>query len=461
MANFQNISIIAENQRQYDLEGSFYGLTFFQSDWGNIDLPTEVTDVNDFVSKFGEYRADNKNDWFQIYNFLQYSRNLKIFRLAWLESFPNFDAGTHDLLTAYGSTHSHLFLNSKFYSDRFSVWNSVNNGSTLYFKANDLSPVQNTPTFLPTHQHIFVSGKYAGERGNDIGITIANINTDLENSYVFKHTELFVNDKSLFTIGDVVIGDTSLASGVVVQIHSNQDIIYVDKCSISSFTIGETVNVGLDSITDMNSADDVDTNYKLSEVFKRSINIHEIGIVVTLDDQIMESGIYSLSYTDDNYILVNEFQWINVIINSDWIDPRTLTVAADQNKNIIAEITNDKLRLGFSTFLPEPSGVDQLDLLKDEYFADFSVLFTDTYVYDLIEKLKEINNTRNDFILIFNRTQEMVDINYLVDIFDNYVFTGVDFVITDIYESEHWIPLQDENGNYILDGFGNIQYVYV
>ena len=33
----------------------------------------------------------------------------------------------------------------------------------------------------------------------DIGITIANSDTDLDNSYVFKYTEIFVTDASSFS----------------------------------------------------------------------------------------------------------------------------------------------------------------------------------------------------------------------------------------------------------------------
>lgn len=432
MTNYSKIQFTTDKKRETVNQGQFNGLTFMQSNWGNIGIPVPVNSVNDLINKFGTYNSLNKDDWFQSYNFLQYSRNLKIFRAGWKENTPTFNIFTGTMTDIFGSSHSHLFIHSIVDFNIVYEWNENNNGSGVYLKINDMTSAKNIPEFNSSAQLLFVAGKYPGSDGNDIGLTIANYYTDLDNSYVFKHTALYVGNITGFVVGQTIQDlTTGLKKATIKQIDTKQQILYVEMIS-GTFTTMDTIDFGMFgvSIGQIIGADDYDYNPLLRDVFSKPIEEDEIGIVVTYKDAIQESEILSFNYEKDNYIELFNSQWLTLISNPVWEDPANFTILGFKQQNTCSEMTNEKLLFGVSTFLPEPEVANQLDFLKSINHANFDVLFTETTNQDIYNSLVEINNLRNDFILIFNRIDSLEELVYLVDHLGNYVVDiNGDFII--------------------------------
>jgi len=306
---------------EQQLVKNFWGLTAFEGSWGNIGLPTVVRTPEELIEKFGNYMEATEHlystepDWMQAYNFLQYTSNLSVFRYASITNTPTFDGVTSDLTSITGSSHAQIFINSTSHSDSTSVWNEINNGSNIYLKLNDFQISRTVPDFA-TDQLLFVCGKYAGIRGNDLKVSIANSSTDFSSFYVSAFDSMLVADASSFSVDDTITGDTSTATAVIKQIIG--DTIYYDQTSTTDFSVGEGINTATTTITSLTAGDDVENNIPFSELFSRRPRSDEFAIVVTLDDKLMEYQIISFDNTQANYIGDVEMNWIGLEWDQNW-----------------------------------------------------------------------------------------------------------------------------------------------
>jgi len=378
-------------------EGPFYGLTFLECRFGQMNVPVRINTPLKLEKYFGRYftesevtggQTDTKNLWMQAYNFLQYSQNLKIFRVGKNTCTPTFTA--NDLTAVSGAGNANTFINSKNHSQAVSVWNNINNGSDIFLNLNDFSTEQNIPTF-GTNQILFVAAKYPGTLGNEIGITIANSGTDLENSYVFKYPSLTVGDASSFGAGDIITGDTTGASGEIKQIIENQ--IYYELISIVDFSSSETINTATTTVSAKVDEDDVEDKIELSTLFDNTISSTEVGVVITVGNEIKEYKILSLDYTADNFIENMESDYVLFYVNPD-ITP------GSEDVNTVNEVINEQLQFGACDPVTNSEITTQIDSLKANRFGKYQVIFIETGNIDILTKLDETISSESRIFVV-------------------------------------------------------------
>ena len=237
MPKFQNISFESKEKLPDSTKKNVTALTFMQCHWGPVNIPTEITKET-LKNKFGFYDSDTENDWMQAYNFGTYTDNLEIYRVANLSSTPTFDGVTNLLTSIVGSSHAHLFINTADQTSLHSVWHETNNGSDLLYHKNDEEEKENEPTFASA-QILCVHGKYVGDEGNNIGISIASYLDDIKSEYIFKeYYEVDVTDVTGFATDDNVIGLTTKTIGTIKRILGNT--LYIDVTS-GKFENGEII----------------------------------------------------------------------------------------------------------------------------------------------------------------------------------------------------------------------------
>jgi len=343
MINLGKIKFSTEVKQIQEEQGNFYGCSWMQTNWGPIKQLVSVRDNKELDLLFGTYDDSNENAWFQMYNFLLYSRNLKVFRCGSETAIPTFDGG-NDLTAVNGSSNSHLFVSDE-NTDTIDTWNSTDNGSDLYIRLNDLGEEENLPTFAST-QILFVAARYTGTEGNNIGISIANYLDDLSTRTIFK------------------------------------------------------------------SSDDVESNPYFYEFFRRPLGLNEYAIAITFNDVIVATEILSTDPLSNNYIE----NWDNnyVVLRLDTNHTISVSTDSDSTKrdNTIFSIQNEKLLFGSSDIIGDTYIVDQLDMLKDVYRYDFDVVFSETTVDLIRDKLEEICQARGETISIINNS-DYTEVGYL------------------------------------------------
>jgi len=383
-------------------DGPFYALTIFHSNWGNLNLPTRVIDQDDLQEKFG-YPSDdtNFNLWMQAWNFLEYSQNLKIFRVGKREPVSTFDI-SGDLISVTGAGNAMTFFNSRSsaITTATSVWNSAINGSDIYYTLNDVFIPQNEPIF-DTTQLLFVSAKYPGTLGNEIGISIANSDADYDSSYVFRFDHANVADSTPFSIGDNFTGATTSAIAEVKQIIDNT--IYFDVIE-GTFSAGETLNINSTAITTISaiiSGDDVDDKVCFNQLFTKYLSEKEIAVVITVNNKVEEYFTASLERSLDNFIEDVDSKWVNFLVSEDYVDPDDVAVALKNNYKVW-NVVNEKLQFGVSD-IPTNSEIEtQVDILKGKTFGRFEICFTENS--DIVGKLSDdiLNFER---LLVYNKNE--------------------------------------------------------
>lgn len=204
-----------------------YSLSGCQAKWGNICLNTPIQSQQDFLNKFGDYVASEKDSWLNVNSFLSYTPNLLFFRFAPLTSSPTFN-GSNELTSVTGSSHSHIFVHNLSHATTHRYWKTVN-GANLYFRQNDLVGEQNEPAF-DTNQSLFIASKYAGEYGNNFSISMTTNFTNLSATQVFDESDPDVKKNYYFS----ELVDRNLTNDeFIVVVIKDYEIVESRICSTS------------------------------------------------------------------------------------------------------------------------------------------------------------------------------------------------------------------------------------
>ena len=389
MPNYNNIQFLDKEKLEDNVNKNITALTPIKAHWGPINWPTLVTKET-IKDTFGDYDVDNENEWMQCYNFSTYSNNLEIYRVAKLSSTPTFNGVTKDLTAVTGSSHAHLFMYDATQNALNTVWNETDNGSTLIFDKNDHEQVTNTPTY-GSNQLFFIYGKYTGDEGNNIGISIASYLDDLNALYIFKeYYELTVDLPGAFSVGNTVTGDTSNAIGTITRIVGN--VLYVNLTSKEYFQSGEDLNAASATISSIVEKDSVDYNETFFERTKRSLKLNEVCIVVTHNNIIKESHIISLDVDDHNYYETLDSKYIKLIIPSTYTPAVSTDILATKQAKSPIQMSNEKLLFGNTGYSDVSSAeiVTQLELLREKDFSNFFIIFTSSSDIDIQTEVKDI-----------------------------------------------------------------------
>ena len=395
MPNYNNVQFLSKEKLEDNIPKNITSLSFIRSHWGPINWPTLITKET-LKDSFGDYDADNENEWMQCYNFTTYSDNLEIYRVAPLSSTPTFSGVTSDLTAVTGSSHAHLFIYDATQNALNKVWNETDNGSNLIFDKNDFEQETNTPTF-GSNQIFFVYGKYTGDEGNNIGISIASYLDDLEDLYIFKeYYELTVDVPGAFLVNDTITGDTSNAIGTVKRIVD--DVLYVELTSKEYFQASETINAATATIASIVEKDNVDYNETFFERTRRNLKLNEVCIVVTHNNIIKETNIISLDVNDYNYYETMESNYIKLLIPDTYEAAEESDLLATKQEKSPIQMSNEKLLFGNTGYsdMSASNIVSQLELLRDKDFVDFALLFSSYSDIDVQTEIKDICENRGD-----------------------------------------------------------------
>jgi hypothetical protein len=407
MANYENIVWKNEAKEETIRNNFINSLTFGLFDWGNINLPTEIT-LDTIQKLFGTYDTENEEEWMQAYNFLSYVNSLDIYRISHLSTYPTFDAGTDYLTDVDGISHAMAFVRNVTSGNKC-TWNESDNGSDLILKLNDQSIPTNEPTFA-SDQVLFIYAKYAGGYGNNIGIAIATYLDDLTTTYIFNNDYILdVTDASSFSVGNTITGDTSGATGTITAIKNNA--IYVSLTTNTEFDSTETINTATTTIQSVTDPDQIDNNPLFFDIVGRQLDYNEICIVETLDNNIVNSHIVSLDSddTDKLYIENIESDYIEIILNPSYTPVVSTDNLATMQSKLPESLPNFKLAFGDSGFnyIELNDYLEQLENLKDEHFTDMNIIFSEVQDYRVQEKVVEVVDARSNTFAILNKNAKL------------------------------------------------------
>lgn len=407
--SIQYISSIETKQQQ---QTKIYGLCLFHTEWGNINFITPVKTTEELKIKFSSpdktTEFEHYNNWLQAYNFLGSSPNLKVFRVAPPVPVPSYD-GSENLTSVTGSSNSHGFFRclSDWMTNHspMGTWNRTDNGATLFYKMNDIVIQPANPT-MNDKDLLFSYAKYPGALGNRIGVSIANCLTDMKNKYVFKYNKLEIDNNPGLIVGSTITGRTSGVNGIVMSIENKVDetitgtdakniIIYYESLNDTSFNNGETLDsnttgigtcVVVDNFSTLNNANTCEQNIAFSELFTESLRQDEIAVVLTLDNTILEYGVYSLDNSKDNFIENNNSNYVEFIVNDSYVNPSDMSFT-DLKDYIVTETTDEKLLFGASTKPTVNQILTQLDLLKNDSHSRFEIIFHEVFDETISQKI--------------------------------------------------------------------------
>jgi len=426
MINLSKVDFQSSKKPKTGQKGLFWGLTFYESIWGPLLEPTHISSTSELVDRFGNYDAtlDNKSDFMQAWNFLEYSTNLKIYRVGTASNNPIFS--TNVLTGMGGNSNSHLFLDSVTGGDT-SVWNSSDNGSDVFIRLGDMTRHEDEPTY-GTDQVCFCYAKYTGALGNQIGISTANYLDVLSEKYVWNQTswtEIDLVDVSNFVAGGDISGETSGASGTISAVNGNRiEIIYTEGSV--AFVSGENVDNVVSFVATETTCSNIDnydkeTNFSFDDILPRSLVINEFAVAITVDNILKDVVILSMDNDKPNYIEDFENPWIGFFVDTN------LTIAVDTDDTatkygkIPVSVTKRNLRFGANDMIPNTEIAELIGKLSSVYFADYDVIFSennDNVIKDAIDTLAD-----ERFIIPIINNYGYVDYGYLIDNYSDFITT--------------------------------------
>lgn len=365
-------------------KGKFFGLGLCRASFGEVAVPRLINTIEEFIHHYGKFsdaHADHQNEWMQIWNALQYTQNMKVFRMGKKYNDITF---TGDVISAVGgSQNAHLFFNDVTSAYSSSLWSLSDNGSDVYFSLNDWHE-ENAPDF-GANQRMFISAKYTGSFGNGIGITIINSNADYQSSYIFRYDSMQLTNSALLTL---TVGETikqGSVEGVIEQIiqdpasATKMEVFYRLR-GITGFTSGVALDNGM-MITGVADKDDFDGfNYSFSEMFDNPPENDEILVAILRDGEILETHKLDFDITSNQYVENIKSDYIKIM------DNRTTIAKAHT-------VVNQKLSWGLTTTPSIAETVASLGFLKDDSRKHiiFSVDVEDT-VAQFIESTVDLGN---------------------------------------------------------------------
>jgi len=198
---------------------------------GPINVPTFITDINEFKFIFGRGINYHHNDWYQIYNFLQYSNGVWVTRTA-------------------GDTY---YNSSNIINYDFSINNKLDYENTQLYYNNNVNIIAKTP----------------GEWGNILSIATVH-NEDFDNNVTVYDTKKIKNIFSFFeenNTGIIVFRNNKIVEIFYVpdtEIIINSSYIYfsTDSNNIPSFYDNMIIKLG-NGYTGVPTGRNIEESYNL------------------------------------------------------------------------------------------------------------------------------------------------------------------------------------------------------
>lgn len=292
---------------------------------GPVDEKVLITNVDDYISYFGVPSNSSYNDWFQVYNFLQYANKCYVTR-----AFNDNCANSHGFVTVRSEELPTITLST---SDKVFIKNA-DDFEQMYLSNPPADVLSRVPSYKTNSKLLFVAQTY-GAWGDDISIAIAT-KTDFvrgakANGYTFSN--LFEYHPGTEVVKTTIDIESTVAELVVTfkgtipeGLGDSIDVEVVNSSKLKSYVsavIADKVIVTNDPVIGSGTKLILDiSSSNLSEVPVSATLIpesKEIGLLVFFKGQLVEKYIVSMDRDAKDY--QNKSTYIEEIVNrkSDYI----------------------------------------------------------------------------------------------------------------------------------------------
>jgi len=286
---------------------------------GPVDEKMLMTNVDDFISFFGEPSHSNYNDWFQVYNFLQYANKIYVTR-----AFNDECANSHGFVTVRSEELPTITLGT---NDKVFIKNP-DDFEQMYLSKPPADVLSRRPAFKDKSKLLFVAQTF-GAWGDNVSVGIAT-KTDFVRGakvggYTFSNlfeyhpgTEVvYTNIEPESTVAEFTV---EITGNIPEQVGDQIDMEITDAEGVKSYITGTitTKDVAINDPILGNSAQmviDVSTS-NLEAVPARITLIPEsmeIGVVILENGKPVETYIVSMDENAKDY--TNKSTYIEEVIN--------------------------------------------------------------------------------------------------------------------------------------------------
>jgi hypothetical protein len=293
---------------------------------GPVDDKLLITSVEDFISFYGYPSNDNFNQWFQVYNFLQYANKI------WVARAFNTLAGN-----SFGYVNNSEVggtMTSGNAEDRVFIKNG-DDWEQMFLSVVDTEVLARKPKFLTDSNKLFIAAQTFGTWGDKIQVGIANKRDFIEGKKVagYKFEDLFE-----YHPGNEIFPATISADSMVTELEDEGELYFSIRtkvieevgeellCKVKRGTV-ETLellpivqkeyNANLnitELVLDVTFDGDLDKKWtSLPDLIVAAPKSLEIAFVVLFDGNIVEKFIVSMDPTAKDY--TGKSTYITNVIN--------------------------------------------------------------------------------------------------------------------------------------------------
>lgn len=286
---------------------------------GPVDEKYLITNVDDYISFFGEPSHSSYNDWFQVYNFLQYANKCYVTR-AFNEDCYN----SHGFVTVRSEENPTITLSS---SDKVFIKNG-SDFEQMYLSNPPADVLSRVPAYKTNSKLLFVAQTY-GAWGDDLSIGIATKTDFVRGATVKGYTfsNLFEYHPGTEVVKTTINPDSTVSELVVTfkgtipeSVGNNIDIEVVNSAKVKSYitgTISDKISVVNDPIIGSGTTLVIDVTSANLSAIPTAVTLipesKEIGVVVLYKGAIVEKYIVSMEKDAKDY--QNKSLYIEEIIN--------------------------------------------------------------------------------------------------------------------------------------------------
>ena len=286
---------------------------------GPVDEKFLITNVDDYISFFGEPSNSSYNDWFQVYNFLQYANKCYVTR-----AFNSDCANSHGFVTVRSEETPVITLGS---NDKVFIKNA-SDFEQMYLSNPPADVLSRVPSFKQKSKLLFVAQTY-GAWGDDISIGIAT-KTDFvrgatANGYTFSnlfeyHPGTEVVRASIDPESTVSELSVTIKGTIAEGIEDSIDIEVTNSSKVKSYIAGTIIDkivVTNDPVIGSGTKLLIDVSSSNLSAVPSTVTLipesKEIGLVVFYKGAIVEKYIVSMDKDGKDY--QNKSTYIEEIVN--------------------------------------------------------------------------------------------------------------------------------------------------
>lgn len=256
-----------------------------------------ITTTDDLITYYGKPTNENYNDWYQCYNFLQYSNKLLICRAANVE-------GTYTDLDS-------VLVTDDIIADSTSVIDTAN---TSVFKIGDLIAVSNTEFYKIVEIQDGVNITVDRKISEDIpaGTLIKSFKADLNGSFEATTTGAINSIDYLKTYINLnSYEDFEMKESSIAFSGANSKLKIIAK---NPGTWSKKLEIAIALPEDFKKSKYVFSGISLDDLFEYAPIGTQVGVIIKFDDEIKE--IFTVDFNEVAKDINNKSTYIETVINA-------------------------------------------------------------------------------------------------------------------------------------------------